>query len=120
MVRILVWSHYRGGRGRLTGGHLSYLNAARREWLSFDGDYYGCSSDCDQRWGVHRDKDGSSRNAGKRSARLADFSIFNRLQAAYGPGKFEKLLALKQKYDPTNMFRMNQYIRPDINGVKQV
>jgi len=39
----------------------------------------------------------------------------NRLQAAYGPGKFEKLLALKQKYDPTNLFRMNQNIRPDIN-----
>jgi len=37
----------------------------------------------------------------------------NRLPAAYGPGKFEKLLALKQKYDPTNLFRMNQNIRPE-------
>lgn len=39
----------------------------------------------------------------------------NRLSAAYGPGKFEKLQALKQKYDPTNLFRMNQNIRPDID-----
>jgi len=37
----------------------------------------------------------------------------NRIPAAYGPGKFDKLLALKQKYDPTNLFRMNQNIRPD-------
>jgi len=37
----------------------------------------------------------------------------NRLQAAYGPEKYEKLLALKNKYDPTNLFKMNQNIRPD-------
>ncbi len=36
----------------------------------------------------------------------------NRLAEAYGPGKFDKLVALKQKYDPTNLFRMNQNIRP--------
>jgi FAD/FMN-containing dehydrogenase len=44
----------------------------------------------------------------------------NRLKAAYGPGKFEKLLALKQKYDPTNLFRMNQNIRPEMNEKKQM
>ncbi len=37
----------------------------------------------------------------------------NRIPAAYGPGKYEKLLALKKKYDPANHFRMNQNIRPD-------
>jgi FAD/FMN-containing dehydrogenase len=36
----------------------------------------------------------------------------NRLAEAYGPAKFDKLLALKQKYDPTNFFRMNQNVRP--------
>jgi FAD/FMN-containing dehydrogenase len=36
----------------------------------------------------------------------------NRLEEAYGPGKFDKLVALKQKFDPTNLFRMNQNIRP--------
>jgi hypothetical protein len=36
----------------------------------------------------------------------------NRIRDAYGPGKYEKLLALKKKYDPENLFRMNQNIRP--------
>jgi FAD/FMN-containing dehydrogenase len=37
----------------------------------------------------------------------------NRVVSAYGPGKYEKLMNLKRKYDPANLFRMNQNIRPD-------
>jgi FAD/FMN-containing dehydrogenase len=37
----------------------------------------------------------------------------NRLQAAYGTDKYEKLLRLKNRYDPTNFFRMNQNIHPN-------
>ena len=36
----------------------------------------------------------------------------NRLSEAYGPGKYDKLVALKRKYDPENFFCMNQNIRP--------
>jgi hypothetical protein len=32
--------------------------------------------------------------------------------AAYGMKRFERLVALKDRYDPTNMFRFNQNIEP--------
>jgi FAD/FMN-containing dehydrogenase len=35
----------------------------------------------------------------------------DRIKAAYGPG-YDRLVAIKQKYDPENLFRMNQNIRP--------
>ena len=38
----------------------------------------------------------------------------NRIRSAYGPEKFEKLVALKRKYDPGNLFRMNHNIPPSI------
>ena len=35
-----------------------------------------------------------------------------RLQASYGPEKYERLLALKRQWDPDNRFRLNQNIDP--------
>jgi len=34
-----------------------------------------------------------------------------RVRTAYGPN-YERLVALKEKYDPTNFFRVNQNIKP--------
>jgi len=36
----------------------------------------------------------------------------NQVMAFYGPKKYERLVALKDKYDPTNLFRLNQNIKP--------
>lgn len=36
-----------------------------------------------------------------------------RIRHAYGPEKFDRLKALKRRYDPTNFFRLNQNIKPD-------
>ena len=36
----------------------------------------------------------------------------DRVRAAYGGDKYDRLVELKNKYDPTNFFRMNQNIRP--------
>jgi FAD/FMN-containing dehydrogenase len=33
------------------------------------------------------------------------------MRASFGP-QYERLVALKQKYDPTNLFRLNQNVQP--------
>jgi FAD/FMN-containing dehydrogenase len=35
-----------------------------------------------------------------------------RVREAYSRDRYERLVALKDKYDPTNLFRLNQNIRP--------
>ena len=37
-----------------------------------------------------------------------------RVRAAYGVAKYERLVGLKNKYDPTNFFRLNQNIKPTV------
>jgi FAD/FMN-containing dehydrogenase len=43
---------------------------------------------------------------------LSDDDGEDRVRAAYGASKFERLVQLKTKYDPQNLFQMNKNIKP--------
>ena len=42
-----------------------------------------------------------------------NFTPEDRVRDAYGPAKYERLVALKNRYDPANLFRLNQNIKPN-------
>jgi len=46
--------------------------------------------------------------------RSSDEEEQTRLRMAYGARKYERLVALKNTYDPTNVFRMNHNIKPTV------
>jgi FAD/FMN-containing dehydrogenase len=45
-------------------------------------------------------------------AAYLNFSLEDRVRDAFGPEKYERLVALKNRYDPENLFRLNQNIVP--------
>jgi FAD/FMN-containing dehydrogenase len=47
---------------------------------------------------------------------LGDDASVDDVKAAYGAERFQRLADLKARYDPTNMFRFNQNIRPPVSG----
>jgi hypothetical protein len=38
------------------------------------------------------------------------------VRSAYDPAVYERLVALKTQHDPTNLFRLNQNIKPRFTG----
>jgi FAD/FMN-containing dehydrogenase len=49
---------------------------------------------------------------GRTYANALDFDTDDRVRSAFSPRTYERLVALKNAYDPTNFFRLNQNIAP--------
>ena len=66
--------------------------------------------------GTHHPPDGRSpRCALQRCALPLSYrEDIERVKAAYEPEQYERLVALKNEYDPTNLFRLNQNIKPTV------
>ena len=74
-----------------------------------------------RRGGLRRQRRVGARHAPRRWPRSAATGAYvnfmgdagdDRLRASYGDAKYERLVALKRRYDPANLFRLNQNIRP--------
>ena len=50
--------------------------------------------------------------SGRMSLNFVSEAGNDRVRAASGEEKYRRLVALKDKYDPTNLFRMNQNVPP--------
>jgi FAD/FMN-containing dehydrogenase len=51
-------------------------------------------------------------SAGRVSLNFVSDVNEDRVRASFGPEKYQRLVALKDKYDPENVFRMNQNVAP--------
>jgi FAD/FMN-containing dehydrogenase len=51
-------------------------------------------------------------SAGRISLNFISEANDDRVRSSFGPEKYRKLVALKDKYDPENVFRMNQNVAP--------
>ena len=46
--------------------------------------------------------------------RFANFEAEHGVMAIYGEAKYQRLVEIKNKYDPQNLFRLNQNIKPTV------
>ena len=106
-----------GASGRVAEDATAFPTRAASFWGNFYGFWRDAADDeRNLRW-IHE-----THNAAGRLAMNGPFvnamspdsdSMRDQLKASLGPAKFERMVALKRKYDPENLFRLNYNIPPD-------
>jgi len=106
-----------GASGRVAEDATAFPTRAAGFWGNFYGFWRDPADDeRNLRW-IHETHSAASRLA--MSGRFVNAmspdsdSMRDQLKASLGPEKFERMVALKRKYDPENLFRLNYNIPPD-------
>jgi len=54
-------------------------------------------------------------STGRSYVNAMDDPTTDKVRAAFGPANYERLVAVKDRYDPDNVFPLNQNVRPSGN-----
>jgi len=108
--------HLGGAFGRVAEDTTAFPNRAAQFWLNIYGFWANPANDPARIGWVKGISDALApyAMAGQYVNFLGhdDAEPYRKALAAYGPAKLERLMALKRRYDPTNLFRINHNIPP--------
>ncbi len=109
--------HLEGAVGRVAEDATASGRRSARYVLNVVGLWDGAAQDAEQIAWVRRTSEALQPFAGGGSYLnfLTDVGE-DRVRAVYGPAKYARLAALKARYDPANLFRLNQNVKPEENG----
>ena len=109
--------HHMGGAfGRVAEDESAFPNRAAQYWLNVYGFWDDPADDADRTAWVKRTSDAVRPHAmvGQYVNFLGDDhgDAFEKALAVYGAAKLDRLMAVKRRYDPDNLFRINHNIPP--------
>jgi len=109
-----VW--YLGGAvGRVSGNATAFGDRNMKYMLSIDSIWKDSADDeRNLSWSRRFWNDMKHHSNGRAYLNFAGFGEEGEalVRSSYGAGNYDRLVALKTKYDPTNLFRLNQNIKP--------
>ena len=110
--------HHMGGAfGRVAEDATAFPSRAARFWLNIYGFWPDAADDAARTAWVKGFSDAMRPHAmaGQYVNFLGhdDADARSKALAVYGPAKVERLVAVKRRYDPDNLFRINHNIPPD-------
>lgn len=109
--------HFGGAYGRVPEDATPFPNRAAQYWLNIYGFWADAEDDAHHiAWvrGLHRSVQPFAMTGSYVNALTADRGSADEVAGSiYGPERFARLVDLKRRYDPDNLFRLNHNISPD-------
>jgi hypothetical protein len=116
-----IW-HMGGAVSRVAGDATAFGERGMQYMLSIDSIWKDRRDDeCNLSWSRVFWHDMKGRSGGRAYLNFAGLGEEGEdlVRASYGAHNYERLAAIKAKYDPTNIFRLNQNIKPRVTTVQR-